>query len=176
MGNLKALIRFIGLIFILMALAFLPSCGIYSFTGTNISPEIKTVAIANFPNKTGLAPPTLSQIFSEKMRDYFQRNTSLNLVNEGGDLQFEGSVVTYQISPIAPTGGPTQQAAQTRLTIAVKVKYTNTKDKTQSFDQQFSFYADYPQDQVLSSVEARLIEEISDQLVLDIFNKSVASW
>jgi hypothetical protein len=157
-------------------LVILQGCGVYSFTGTNISPDIKTVSIANFPNKTGLAPPTLSQIFSEKMRDYFQRNTSLTIVNEAGDLQFEGAVVTYQISPIAPTGGVSQQAAQTRLTIAVKVKYTNTKDKDQSFDQQFSFYADYPQDQVLSQVETGLIDQISDQIVLDIFNKSVASW
>lgn len=159
-----------------LIVVFLQSCGTYSFTGTNISPDIKTLSIANFPNKTGLAPPTLSQVFSEKMRDYFQRNTSLSIVNEGGDLQFDGAIVTYQISPIAPTGGPNQQAAQTRLTIAVKVKFNNTKDKEQSFDQQFSFYADYPQNQVLSTVENGLIEEITDQLVLDIFNKSVASW
>ena len=92
----------------------------------------------------------------------------------------EGTITQYALTPIAPTGSPggtgVERAAQTRLTIGIKVKFTNLKDKEQNFDQQFSFYADFDQSKSFATVERELIETISDQIILDIFNKSVANW
>ncbi len=165
-------------------LGFLPwilsGCGVYSFTGASISPDTKTISILNFADRSTTSPPFLAQTFAEKTREYFQRNTNLSVVNKDGDLNFEGTIAQYALTPIAPTGAPggtgVESAAQTRLTIGVKIKFTNIKNKEQNFDQQFSFYADFPQTRSFASVERELIETISDQLILDIFNKSVANW
>jgi hypothetical protein len=155
------------------------SCGVYSFTGASISPDTKTLSVLNFADRSASSPPYLAQTFAEKTREYFQRNTSLALVNRDGDLNLEGTITQYSLSPIAPTstgGTGLERASQTRLTIGVKVKFTNAKNKEQNFDQGFSFYADFDQSKSLASVERDLIEIISDQIILDIFNKSVANW
>ncbi len=122
----------------------------------------------------------MSQTFSDKMRDYFQQNTNLALVQENGELQFEGTVVGYRLSPVAPvsSGDPNvgDVAALTRLTITVQVSYLNITDDEFDFDRNFSFYADYKNDLALTTVEDRLIEEIFNPIILDIFNSSVANW
>jgi hypothetical protein len=170
--------RFFGLAWrytAFLALLFgLNSCGIYSFSGTNISPDVKTISIQNFVNISGGGPANLQQTFSEKTRDYFQKNTRLGVVQQGGDLQMEGSIVGYELSPLPPSSN--DQASQTRLTMKVKVAYTNTQDNLQNFDEVFSFYADFPSNQTLTSVEPDLINTISDQIILQLFNKSVANW
>jgi len=163
---------------LLFVLAFNSGCGVYSFTGTSISAE--TISIINFYNEADRGPPNMSQTFSDKMRDYFQQNTNLALIPEDGELQFEGTVVGYRLSPLAPTssGDPevADVAALTRLTITIKVSYVNITDDEFDFDRNFSFYADYKNDIVLTTVEDLLIDEIFDQIILDIFNASVANW
>lgn len=164
---------------VLIASIFLSGCGVYSFTGTSITAE--TLSIPNFYNEADQGPPNMAQTFSDKMRDYFQQNTNLTLISENGELQFEGTVVGYRLSPVAPTssGDPelADQAALTRLTIAVQVTYLNQTDPEFDFeDRTFSFFADYSNDLDLTTVESRLIDEIFDQIILDIFNASVANW
>lgn len=165
---------FVAIQFICMA------CGIYSFTGASIAPDVKTISVLNFADKSATSPPFLAQTFAEKAREYYQRNTSLQLVNQDGDLSVEGTITQYTLTPVAPTGTPggtgTERAARTRLTIAVRVKFTNTKNKVQNFDQSFSFYDDFDQSQSFAAVEKNLIETIADQIILDIFNKTVANW
>ncbi|MCK5368758.1 MAG: LptE family protein, partial [Cyclobacteriaceae bacterium] len=85
------MIRHIYIIFQLMIV--LTGCGVYSFTGANISPEIKTISIQTFYDEVGTGPPNLSQLFTEKIKDYYQQNTSLSIVSSEGDLQLEGNIV-----------------------------------------------------------------------------------
>jgi hypothetical protein len=158
-------------------------CGIYSFTGATLSPDIKTVSIQTFFDEVGTGPPNLSQKFTELFKEYFQRNTSLTLTDTEGDLQFEGSITGYRLSPIAPTSQANLNvpgadvAALQRLTITVKTTYINTTDETKDFDQNFSFYADYdPETQNFNSIENELVDEIFEQIILDIFNATIADW
>jgi hypothetical protein len=157
---------------------------VYSFTGANISPEIKTISIQKFNDEIGNGPPNLSQLFTEKIRDYYQQNTSLSIVQNEGELQLEGSIVGYSLTPMAPRASGSQNyedtdiAALQRLTITVKVTYINIIDDSFDFDNKnFSFYADYdPEKQDFNSIESQLVEEIYDAIVLDIFNATVANW
>ena len=150
------------------------SCGVYSFTGASISPDIKTVSIAYFPNRAPIVQPALSQVFTEKMKDKFVSQTSLTLVNREGDLQFDGQITDYVTQPTAIQGN--EQAALNRLTITVKVKFVNTKDEKQSFESSFSRFTDYDSRKNLTSIETELINEVCNQLVDDIFNKAVINW
>jgi hypothetical protein len=150
------------------------SCGIYSFKGATLSPDIKSVTIVNFTMSTAGGPANMALQFNEKMKEYYQRNTSLALLPSNGDMQLEGTITGYEVTPTAPTAN--DQAAFNRLTITIQVKFTNNKDEEKNFDQSFSFFKDFPQSQTLSQVESRLIPTILDQIVQDIFNKSAGDW
>ena len=168
MGNFCSKILF------LLSLVFLSACGFYSFTGASISPDVKTVSVQYFPNRAATIEPTLSQVFTEQLKDYFLEQTNLNFETELGDLNFSGEIIKYEVKPIAIQAN--DQAAQNRLTIAVKVKFENTKDDTKNFEQKFSRYADYDSEQNLAEAEDVLIQQITNELAEDIFNKAVVNW
>ena len=146
----------------------------YSFTGASIPPEVQTFSVNYFPATASLAPPTLSQSFTEAVKDVFLSQTRLNLVSDQGDLQFEGNITGYDVSPVGVTGN--EIAAKNRLKITVFVKFTNTKDESASYESSFSRFFDFDNTQELTTVEDELIEEINAQLVQDIFNKAVGDW
>lgn len=145
----------------------------YTFTGASISPEIKSVSIQLFPNQAPQVQPLLSNDFTEALKDKFIRQTSLELVNGVGDLNFEGDITGYSSSP---TSVQRETAAENRLTITVKVKFTNALDPKQNFDLSFSEYEDYDSSRNLEDVESELLPLIIDKLIESIFNKSVANW
>lgn len=141
--------------------------------------KIKTISIYNFPNESGSGPPYLSQRFTEKFRTYIQGNTKLIQVKSGGDWEMEGTIIGYRLDPVSPQAN--QTAAQNRLTITVKVKFINNKANPESteeagWEQTFSFYAFFPQDESLSQNETTLVEAISDQIIQDIYNKMTSNW
>jgi len=162
--------------FLLMMYA--SGCGVYSMTGTSINAE--TLSIQTFYNDANNGPSDLSQTFSDKMRDYFQQNTNLTLLRDNGELQMEGTINGYRFTPVAATasGDPNigDAAALTRLTITVQVSYLNSLDQEFDFNKNFSFYVDFNNDLDLTAIENTLIDEIFTQIVLDIFNASVANW
>lgn len=179
---MKSMIRRFFLYLIVVANA--AGCGVYSFTGANIPAGVETISIQTFYDEVGTGPPNLSQLFTEKIRDYYQQNTSLSLVPTEGDLQIEGSIVGYALTPMAPRSQGSNNfqdadiAALQRLTITINVTYISTADDTFNFEgQRFSFYQDYdPEKEDFNSIEADLVEEIYDAIVLDIFNATVANW
>lgn len=168
-------------LFLLISVACIPiSCKVnYSFTGASIAPDVKTISIQYFSSYAPLAKPTYSQTFTEALRDIFLSQTNLSFVPKGGDLQFEGAVTTYNAAPIAIQGTDANglnKAAQNRLSITVKVKFVNNKDEKQNFETTFTRFADFPTTSALAAEEDRLIKEINNQLVQDIFNKAVINW
>ncbi|RLD82906.1 MAG: hypothetical protein DRJ15_00180 [Bacteroidetes bacterium] len=152
----------------------LGGCGVYSFTGASISPETETISIERFPNNAMTVEPTLSQKFTDALRDKFQRETNLTLLTKGGDLHIEGSITGYRTSPVAIQADET--AAMNRLTISVNVIFTNTQDDSQSFTSSFSRYQDYRSTRNLNDVQETLIDQINEMLIQDIFDKSVVNW
>ncbi len=146
----------------------------YSLDGASIPIEAKTVSVGFFTNNTTLGSPSISQKFTEKLRDVVSAQTRLALNKQNGDLQFEGTIVDYNIAPVAIQSN--DQAAKNRLTVTVNVKYSNKFDQTKNFDQNFSRFADYPTTSSLSSQEDALLTEINRQLTEDIFNKAFNNW
>ena len=57
--------------FLLLIGSIINGCKVYSFTGASISSDIKTVSIKYFPNKASIVQPSLSQVFTEKLKDKF---------------------------------------------------------------------------------------------------------
>ncbi len=169
-----------SLLILLLAIGSSSGCGIYSLTGASISPDVKTISIQTFYNNAPLGPSNMSVLLTESTRDYFQQNTSLELVNNNGDLQIDGYISNYTVTPVAATSSGQNNgidfSALSRITITVNTTYTNLKNPTFNFDRSFSFFKDYDNAIDLSSNETTFVEEIFDQIILDIFNASVANW
>lgn len=166
-----------------LILLVLSGCSVsYSFTGTNINYElVKTFSVENFFNDSGAGPANMEQRFTEELKEFYQRNTQLELIRNNGDLQFSGAIKRYALTPQAAvsSGNPNlpDRAGQMRLTIAVEVEYINLTNEEENLKRSFSFFQDYdPRSTTLLDVENRLVEEIFDNIIQDIFTATVANW
>lgn len=172
-----------GIFYLLAAVSLLfTSCGHYSFSGGDTGCA-QTITIKNFYNDAGNGAPTIAQAFTERLRDYYQQNTKLSLVNNNGDWMLDGRIIGYSVAPVAPSGDGTSDL--NRLTIKVSVSFINRQYQKQGkeetclpepFEQEFSWYADFPKTQTLSQVEGALVETILSKLVFDIFSRTTSNW
>ena len=150
------------------------SCGIYSFTGTNIQSDVKTITIPYVENKAIRVNPALSGDLTEALQDKFRKLTTLEQVDMDGDLELVCEVTGYDVKATAITAG--EVAAQNRLTVTVKIEFTSRKYPEDDVSQSFSAYEDYDSNNSLDAVEGSLCETIIEKLVEDIFNATVAQW
>ena len=163
------------LLTVVLATVIFTACKIgYSFTGASIAPNVKTFSVAYFPNRARLVNPNLSQSFTDGLQEKLIRQTSLNQITEGGDLEFSGQISEYDVRPMNIQQG--DLAALNRLTITVKVKYVNNKEHAPDWEKTFTGYEDFESSQSLSNVEDNLVTEIVKKLTDDIFNASIANW
>lgn len=151
------------------------SCGIYSFTGTSIQPDVKTVTVNYFEYKALKVNPSLSNDLTNALQDKFLKLTKLEQVDMDGDLEITGAITGYDVKAAAITAN--EQAAMNRLTVTVKISFVNRKYPEDDFDDKsFSAYADFDAMQSLDAVESSICEEIIEQLCEDMFNATVANW
>lgn len=146
----------------------------YTLSGASIPEEATTFSVEFFPNQATFVNPNLSQTFTEYLKEFTARQTRLEQVDRGGDMQFGGEITRYNIRPMAITQDAT--AAETRLTIAINVRFTNGVYPDKDFENEFSGYADFPSDVSIQSVEDELINDIIRQISEDIFNKAFTDW
>lgn len=158
-----------------LAAILMRSCGIYSFSGTSIQPDVKTVTIDYFEYKALKMNPTLSNSLTEALKDKFRKMTRLEQVDMDGDIEITGTVTGYDVRAMAVTAD--EVAAQNRLTVTVKISFTNRKYPEDDFsDKSFSAYEDYDSTQSLDAVESTLCDTIIEKICEDIFNATVANW
>ena len=152
------------------------ACSIsYKFNGASIDyTKVKTITIKDFPNQAPLVYPPLSQNFTEALKDIYTRQTRLQLVNNNGDLDLEGEITGYALTPMAVKEDA--YASQTKLTITVRVRYSNRVNPDEDFEQSFSAYREFDANQMLQDVQDELCEEIVEELVDQIYNATVANW
>jgi hypothetical protein len=166
-------------IFILLSVIFtslvFTACKItYSFTGASIAPNVKTFMVDYFPNRARLVNPNLSQLFTEGLQEKLIKQTSLNQITDKADLEFSGQITEYDVKPMNISQG--DLAAQNRLTIGIKVKFTNNKEHEQDWEKTFSAYEDFESNSSLNDVEDELVRLIIIKLTDDVFNASIANW
>lgn len=160
----------------IFVLASIVSCGgvKYGFKGISIPPEAKSISVALFQNNAAMANPVEAQKFTEKLRDMVSSQTNLVLSKQNGDLQFEGYIADYAITPVAIQS--TDQAALNRLTVTIKVKYSNKFDASKNFDMPFQRFYDYAASKTLTSIETEALDEINRQIAEDVFQKAFNNW
>lgn len=150
------------------------SCGIYSFSGTSIQPDVKSITIPYVEYTALRVNPSLSNDLTEALKDKYRKLTRLEEVDVDGDLELVCTVTGYDVKATAVTAN--EMASQNRLTVTVKVEFTNRKYPEDDVSNNFSAYEDFDATLSLDAVEAGLCETIIEKLVEDIFNATVAQW
>lgn len=156
---------------------FTQSCGVYSFSGVSIGPDVESYQVNFFQNEAPVVEPGIDRTFTLALQDIIQNQTSLVLTNSNGDLVYEGEIVEYYIAPQSSTSDNT--AAQNRLTISINVRFFNNKvlDGSEDFERRFSFFSDVSANtQLVGASLDTALEEIYERITQDIFNASLAKW
>ena len=160
---------------LLAALLLLQSCKIsYSFSGTSIQPDVNTITINYIEYRAMRVNPSLSNDLTEAIRNQFRRMTRLEQVDVDGDMEMSGEITGYEITAAAVTAD--EIAARNKLTVTVKISFTDKKHPEEDFDKSFSAYSEYDSTQTIDQVEGSLCADIVEKLVEDIFNAAVAQW
>lgn len=170
-------LSFLGFLF----LTLLSSC--YSFTGSSLSPETKTIEIRDFPNNAPLMNASLSQEFSTAIQNRFLQRTTLKGTKEKPDILIEGEITDYSITPTTISSsvnapGGNIQAAQNKLTITVRVHYENNvpNEESKSFDRTYSDEAVFSSDFDINTIETSQVKVVNERIINKIFNDIVANW
>jgi hypothetical protein len=159
---------------IIAALFAFSSCGVYSFSGTSIAPDVTSISVARIENRAMRVNPALSNQLTESLKEKYRKLTKLSIEDMDADLEVEGEITNYEITSMAVTAN--EVASMNRLTITVKIRFTNKKYPKEDFDRSFAEFEDYSSSTSLDAVEARLVDAITEKLTESIFNATVANW
>jgi len=152
------------------------SCKInMTFNGASIDyTKTHSISISDFPNHAPLVNPTLSNNLTEGIRDIFTRQTRLTVQRQSGDLELEGEIVGYQLTPMAISAD--SYSAETKLTVTVKVVFTNNVNPEESFEKSYSAFQTFDSNLLLTDVQDELCETIITEIAENIYNDTVAKW
>lgn len=135
---------------------------------------VSSVSVLDFPNQAPMVYPPLSQVLTERMKDIYTTKTRLKAVQTNGDLNIEGEITGYDLTPMAVKEDA--WASETKLTITIRVRYTNKTNPDKDFEQTFSAYREFPATRMLTDVQDQLCTEIVEELTDLVFNATVADW
>jgi hypothetical protein len=148
-------------------------CGVYSPYGAQTS-GAKSFSVEYFKPQTPLASAQMALNFTEALKDLIQRQSTLDLLTENGELQFSGLITNYDVRPVSVQSDET--ASLSRLSVTVKLKYVNTLNSELDFERNFAKFADFDSNSDLFTVEEGLLSEINEQLTREIFNATLGNW
>ncbi len=148
--------------------------GCYTLNGFSIDPDVNSFYVKEFVNNAENSLVTIGQSFSEVFRKKIRTDTRLFNDNTNPDIEFEGEITTFRVTSEAPQTG--EQIAFNRLTIGVQVDYIHNKDESKNWQKKYSRFADFGSDENLLDVQDNLVTEISEQIVVDIFNDAFNDW
>lgn len=180
--NKKKLLRYavyaklLKIVVVLVIMLVSNSCSIsYKFNGASVDyTKTKTISIVDFPNTAELVYAPLSSEFTEKLRDVYAKNTRLQVMKKGGDLHLEGEIVGYQLTPMAISANT--YASQTKLTITINVRFTNSKSPEDDFEKKYTAYQTFDSTSLLTDVQDELLKTMIDEITDQIYNDTVAKW
>ena len=163
-------------LFSLISILLASSCAIsYKFNGASIDySKVRSITIVDFTNQATLVYPPMITSFNEKVKDAYTKQTRLQLAKRNGDLQVEGEITGYTLTPLSI--GSDAYAAETRLTTTVRVWFTNNTNTEENFERTFSANRTFPSTSTLESVQDQLVTEMIEEIVDNIYNATVANW
>lgn len=166
----------VGWLILPLWIVLITACTIsYKFNGASIDyTKIKSITIRDFTNQASYVNPTLAPQFTDDLKDIYTRQTRLQMAQNDGDLELEGEITGYEFAPMAVKEDAL--SSQTRLTVTIRVRYINNVNPDEDFEQSFSAYREYDNTSLLQDVESDLCDEITEEIIDQIYNATVANW
>jgi len=160
---------------IFCVLILFSACSIsYKLEGGSVNYNVtKTIHISDFPNRTPFYSP-MASMFNLALRKRFIEQTRLKEVGANADIELDGEITNYEVTNLAVKSDA--YASQTRLTVTVRVQYTNNKESGKDVDQSFSSFQEFPSTQSIDQVQDDLVQKIINDLVDMIYNATIANW
>ena len=163
---------------IALLLLLMQGCTIsYRFNGATIDyTKTKSISIDYFPNRARMVNPSLSQDLTQGLQDIFTRQTRLDMLPNGGDLEIEGEITGFDIQNMGVRASDSY-TSETRLSVTIQVRFTNHTDPTQDLKQSFSAFRVYDNaSMALDEAQSALLPEIIEELADLVFNATVGRW
>ncbi len=173
----KTLYHLLGHTVILLCIGLMmSSCAVsFKFNGASIDyATTKSISVADFPNNAALVYPPLSNDLSEGIRDLYQRQTRLEVSRKGGDLELEGEITGYEVTPMSISAD--SYSAETKLTLTVRVRFINNVRPEESFEKTYSAYQTFDSSRLLTDVQEELCQTMIKEIGESIYNDTVAKW
>lgn len=168
--------RFSLLILLLASAIAIPGCIGYSFTGTSIPSDVRTIYIPFFPDRSQSGLGDLSNQINQALINRFVNQSRLSLSNEreGADAVIEGAIQNYVNRPFTVRGD--EQANLNEVQITVRASFQYTKDDEPLWNKNFTGSATY--DILENPVEGELeaAQTALQQIANNMFNDAVGSW
>jgi len=158
-------------------LLVLSSCSMsYKMNGTSIDyTKTKTISIKDFRNLAPLVNPSFAPVFNESLRDIYNKQTKLHPVKVNGDLQLDGEITGYEISQMSIQSNAI--AAETRITVTIKVRFTNKANPSKNFEKTMSAFQNFSNTKTtLEKAQDEICQLIINELTETIYNQTVADW
>ena len=147
----------------------------YKFNGASIDySKTRSISVADFPNNAALVYAPLSNNLNDAIRDIYQRQTRLEVLRRGGNLELEGEITGYTLTPMAVSAD--SYAAETKLTLTVRVRFTNNVAPEESFEKTYSAYQTFDSSRMLNDVQDELCNTMITEIAESIYNDTVAKW
>lgn len=147
------------------------------FKDASMDPDLKFFSIDNFEQIAPNVPMNYPVQFTEFLKDGIVRNTKLKLVptdNANKHLIFSGEINRFDLMPVSIQTD--NQAAQTRLTVGMKVNIENLIKPDKSLTFNVVRFVDFNSDTDYNTLENQLLENLNEQLLQDILNKLQSDW
>ena len=172
---MKKLIGHVAIILTILSLTGLQSCNFYTLSqGGNFPVDVTSINIEFFNNKANIIAPTLSPTLTDKLRDKFLSESKLTLNDDNPSLNLSGYISGYDVEAVASKDNSTATLNRLRITVHAKLESEVAKDF--NFEQDFVKFREFDAAKSLTEVENELIDEITDMLVQEIFNKIAMDW
>lgn len=154
----------------------LSSCFSYSFSGGNIPPDVKTIFIPNFEDRTNSGQASLSDQLNRSLVNRFINQSRLQLVasEADADVTLIGSLISYRNSPFSLSGE--QISSENRVEIVVKAVYKYKTETKPVYDKTFNGFSNFDTTtDPVGGEQAALLESL-EQIARKMFDDAVGQW
>ena len=146
----------------------------YSFKGGSVPSHLKTIAIPLVEDQSAYGDPVLRKSFTDQLVNLFTNDNTRQLTNSNtADCSLEG--VITEVKDVASVMQGSEQVAQRRITVKVRMIFQDLKLRKKVWEKEFSNWGDYPSGGGLTQRSEGATEAIR-KLTEDILNDTVAGW
>ena len=161
---------------ILLVVLFLAALqGCYSFNGSSLPPNLKTIAIPVFEDRSGAGIAQFRGDLTGRLANKIESQSPLRLTPSmsRADALLEGAIISFADAP-SQLSSKTERAITNRVTLVVQVTMTDRLKKTAIFSQSFVGFSDYRAGDYVAQQGA--IRYCVSQIIDEIFDRVVSGW